>query len=311
MSKKILIISPKYGLCNQLSSISKGIIYAFLSNRNIIFNGFQLDYRDSNSLVDFHEIIDIKELQKTINKYNLNITVESNRNIFGKKIYTHDDTDISHISDFIPFLFHENNIDIDILDIGNPISSVIPMEHMKLQNLIESEIKFNLKYRLIAYNIIKQLELKNYICIHLRLEDDAINYMKIKKGYTNVDIEPINDFYKKKYIESLENLKKMNTYNKKIYICTSLGIDENVNNNFYEYIKEHYNLIDKTKIMNINTLRERQCREIYAVIDFIIAKESDYFIGIDWSSFSLQIYNSHVQNGKCAELINMWSEINS
>ena len=61
--------------------------------------------------------------------------------------------------------------------------------------------------------------------------------------------------------------------------------------------------------MNISTLEDCKCREIYAIVDFIIAKESSYFIGIDWSSFSLQIYNSHLEKDKSAELINIWTEI--
>jgi len=122
MKKNILIIKPRYGLCNQLSSISKGIIYGYLTNRDIIFNGFQLDYRHDDNLFDFDEVINIDDLQKTINKYNLNINISSNRNIIGTKIYTENEKDISHIKDFIPYLFYENNLKEHILDIGNPIS---------------------------------------------------------------------------------------------------------------------------------------------------------------------------------------------
>lgn len=311
MSKKILIIKPRYGLCNQLSSISKGIIYGYLSNRDIIFNGFQLDYRHDDNLLDFHEVINIHELQKTLLKYNLNIKVSSNKNIIGKKIDTLDEEDISHIKDFIPYLFNINNENEPILDIGNPITSKIPIEHMKLQNLIEGEIQFSNKYNIMAKNIIRTMGLKDYICLHLRLEDDAINYMKILKGYNNVDVNPINLFYKNKYLERLDFLKKNKlTDTQKIYVCTSLGIDENTNNDFYNEIKKEYNLYDKTNIMNINISEDCKCREIYAIIDFIIAKNSAHFIGIDWSSFSLQIYNSHMDKGKPAELINIWSEMN-
>jgi len=311
MNKKILIIKPRYGLCNQLSSISKGIIYGYLSNRDIIFNGFQLDYRHDDNLIDFHEVINIEDLQKTINKFNLNVKVISNKNIVGKKIYTGDNEDISHIKDFIPYLFYSNNEQEPILDIGNPITSKIPVEHMKLQNAIECEINFSLKYNIMANNIIEKINLKDYICLHLRLEDDAINYMKILKNYENTDLESINTIYKNKYLERLIFLQNNKIIqNQMIYICTSLGIDKNNNNDFYRTIKSEFGLIDKTDIMNINTLDDCKCREIYAIIDFIIAKQSTHFIGIDWSSFSLQIYNSHLANNKLAELINVWSEIN-
>jgi hypothetical protein len=311
MNKNILIIKPRYGLCNQLSSISKGIIYAYLSNRDIIFNGFQLDYRHDDNLLDFQEVINIDELQKTINKFNLNVKITSNKNIVGKKIDTGTNEEISHIKDFIPYLFLPNNVREQILDIGNPITSIIPIEHMKLQNAIECEITFSLKYNIMANNIIEKIKLKDYICLHLRLEDDAINYMKILKGYENTDLDAINIIYKNKYLERLGFLKNNKIIdNQMIYICTSLGIDRNINNDFYKDIKKEFGLIDKTDIMNINILEDCKCREIYAIIDFIIAKKSTHFIGIDWSSFSLQIYNSHLANNKLAELINVWSEIN-
>ena len=56
--KKILIIRPKYGLCNQLKSISKGIIFAIISKRDIFFDKFQLDFRDENNSCNFNDIID-------------------------------------------------------------------------------------------------------------------------------------------------------------------------------------------------------------------------------------------------------------
>ncbi len=311
MKKNILIIKPRYGLCNQLSSISKGIIYGYLTNRDIIFNGFQLDYRHDDNLLDFDEVINIDDLQKTIHKYNLNVNITSNRNIIGTKIYTENQKDISHIKDFIPYLFHENNVKEYILDICNPISSKIPIEYMKIQTAIEGEINFSIKYNLLANNIIQSMKLEDYICLHLRIEDDAINYMKILKGYTNIDIISINSIYKNKYLERLEFLKNNKIVsNQMIYVCTSLGIDENLNNDFYKDIKKEYGLIDKTDIMNIDILEDCKCREIYAIIDFIIAKKSSHFIGVDWSSFSLQIYNSHLTHNKLAELINIWSEIN-
>lgn len=311
MSKKILIIKPRYGLCNQLSSISKGIIYGYLTNRDIVFNGFQLDYRHDDNLLDFHEVINMNDLQKTINKYNLNVKISSNKNIVGTKIDTENEKDISHIKDFIPYLFIPNNVKEHILDIGNPITSKIPIEHMRLQTAIEGEINFSIKYNLMAHNIIQKMNLKDYICLHLRLEDDAVNYMKILKGYNNIDINGINTFYKNKYLERLDFLKNNKIVeNQTIYVCTSLGIDANLNNEFYKDIKREYGLIDKTDIMEIDILEDCKCREIYAIIDFIIAKKSSHFIGVDWSSFSLQIHNSHLTHNKLAELINVWSEIN-
>ena len=43
INKKFLVVRPKYGLCNQIYCISKGIIFGLISNRDVIFSKFQLD----------------------------------------------------------------------------------------------------------------------------------------------------------------------------------------------------------------------------------------------------------------------------
>ena len=63
MRDRYLIVRPKYGLCNQLFSISKGIIFGLISDRDVIFNSFQLDYKNDNNTCDFHDVIDIIHLQ--------------------------------------------------------------------------------------------------------------------------------------------------------------------------------------------------------------------------------------------------------
>ena len=77
MKNKFLVITPKYGLCNQLLSISKGIILGIITNRNIIFKSFQLDYRNSDNICDFHDIIDIEYLKNIIKQNNIDIDIYS------------------------------------------------------------------------------------------------------------------------------------------------------------------------------------------------------------------------------------------
>jgi hypothetical protein len=157
------------------------------------------------------------------------------------------------------------------------------------------------KYINIANEIKEKLKLKYYCCVHLRLEDDSINFMKDQNN--KLDFNIVNEIYKNKYIEELELL---NNTKQKIYICTSLCMNENFNNIFYKDIKTKYNLIDKNDIININ---KNNCREIYGIIDFIIAQDSLYFSGSDWSSFSIYIYSNHKFNNKDAKLINIWDTL--
>jgi hypothetical protein len=303
MGKKYLVVRPKYGLCNQLYSISKGIIYGLISNRDVIFSGFQIDYRDENNLWDFESIIDINDLQNKLNKLNLNIKITSDLNIKCKKIKTFTDEKISDIKNFIDLLYHEDNINEEFLDIDNPISSCIGNNYNYLYKYLNVNIKFVDKYIDLALEIKNNLNLNDYICIHLRLEDDSINFMK--NHNTKLSFDDLNSIYKKKYCDELEYLTTLNN-NKSIYICTSLILDKNFNNNFYKIIKEKYNLVDKNSFIEKS---EINCREIYGIVDYIIAKDSLYFIGCDWSSFSYYIIQNHIYNKKNYKLINIYETI--
>ena len=44
MNNKIFVLEPRSGLCNQLNCIAIGLILGSIYNRNIYFNGFQVDY---------------------------------------------------------------------------------------------------------------------------------------------------------------------------------------------------------------------------------------------------------------------------
>jgi hypothetical protein len=306
MEKNFLIITPKYGLCNQLLSITKGLILGKITNRNIIFKSFQLDYRNVNNTCNFDDIIDIEHLKKLINKNNININIYSYPiKIICKKIITYEDTDISYIKNFIPLLINEYNVKEKYLDIDNPISCIIPNEYINIYNNININLKFNDKFINIANTIKKNLKLINYSVVHLRLEDDSINFLKTQNN--NKSFEEINKIYIDKYISEIDIIKSINNDNI-IYICTSLNIDNHINNQIYKDIKLKYNLIDKNDYIELIGINE-ECREIYAIIDFIIAKDGIYFIGSDWSSFSIYLYDHYINTNKACLLIDIWDTI--
>lgn len=302
MNEKYLIIRPKYGLCNQLISISKGIIFSHITNRNLIFIGFQIDYRDENNIVNFNEIIDVDNLQKIINSFDFNVNIINDDTIDSIKIKKSSNENISYIKDFIPLLTNSDNKDVKYLDVDNPISADIPEKYNDILKYININIKFTKKYNDVANSIKIHLKLKNYSCIHLRLEDDAINFMRDHNK--KIDFNIINEIYKKKYINELEYLKNINH---NIYICTSLCINDNINNQFYIDIKKKYNLFDKNDFINNQDFG--QYREIFGIIDYIIAKDSIYFIGADWSSFSMFIYDHHYHNNIATKLVDIYNTV--
>jgi hypothetical protein len=296
-----LIVRPKYGLCNQLMCISRGIIFAKLTERVLVFSGFQVDYRNQDNLCNFTDIIDINHLQSIANYLNLNVAIYSNDTIVGNKIKTFSDTHISYINDFIPLLFNEDNCKEKYLDIDNPISSDIPDEYKDIFKSINLNIKFNQKYINIANDIKEKLNLKDYTCVHLRLENDSVNFLRDQNK--NVEYDVINEIYKNKYIDELNQLNNSET-NNPIYVCTSLLIQEHKNNDFYKEIKTTYNLLDKSDIINGYQLGD--FREIFGIIDYIIAQDSIRFIGSDWSSFSIYIHENHLFYNKSSKLIDIF-----
>ena len=302
MKKRVLVIRPRCGLTNQLSCIAKGIILAHISNRDLYIDNFQLDYRNYDNFMNIKNIINVQHLQNFLYSNGIFVSIENNIiNSDIKKIETFTNEDIYFIKNIMKLIFHKNNIMIPVLDIDNPISSEIPPEYEEILNNIIQNIEFTDGLKNIATNIIQSLNLNNYTCIHLRIENDAIDYMT---KFSSMDYLDINKIYVYKYIEET-NFFELNRNN--IYICTSLS-DKDINYPYYLEIKEKYGLKDKNDIEYFKTSDENY-RELLAIIDYMIAKKSHFFLGCDWSGFSLYIKHNHVLENKYVKLINIFESI--
>ena len=307
MNNKIFILEPRAGLCNKINCITIGIVLGILYKRDLYFNGFQIDYMNENILTNFDNIIDVSKLKKICKKYNIKILDNIDFTIDDVPILNTNNEIINDTKDIFSYLSLEDNLNIHILNLKNPISTFIPDEHQELYNNIKLNIKFNQKFYKIAKDIKKQYKLDNYCCVHLRMEDDAIDFIEKKMNKDNVEL--INDIYKQTYIQELERLFNLDL---NIYVCTSLCMFENKNNLFYKIIKKKYNLIDKNDIiknydLNNDLNNEYNQRELYGIVDYIIALDSEYFTGCDWSSFSIAIKNNHMHNNKMYNLLNIWN----
>ena len=159
-------------------------------------------------------------------------------------------------------------------------------------NLIKSQILKNLNKPdklLVAKNIKKSLNLINYPTIHLRIEDDAINYFPKCYNLT------INQYNKKLLLYYDNNIKKIK---QNTYICSGiLHYDNKINYNYYKnLIKNNNLLLDKSNIPIDKYYLNN--RELIAIVDLLIAYDSDQFIGCYVSSFSSCIYNYFKCNNK-------------
>jgi len=297
--KKIFIVTPRGGLCNQLVSITNGIIFGNYFNRDIHFNGFQLDYKNNEEFVSFDKILDFKKMQNSINNLNLNVNIIIDID-YNKKYKKIENPNLLLKNMCEEIKKHENK-DIFILNIGNLLNVILPLndkiDYENIYSILNTSIYFSDYYVECANQIKKSLNLTKYACIHMRLEDDAINffsdYYKINKQTYNKNIQ--ND-----YINELDNIKNNKTY-PNIYVCTSLIIQNNINNDFYSSIKNKYSLVDKNHLINKDDINKY--RELYAIIDFIIAKDAEYFVGNKPSSFSHFINSYFKSKNKLSKLI--------
>jgi hypothetical protein len=296
-NKNILIVDLTNGLCNQLNNIAESIILAEIFGRNIYFDFFQIHYNLNDNKLDFNKIINIDKLQENINKVNLNVIIHKKLEINPIEIIQLNFNN----QDYTSFIPKQENI--KYLKIKSSASVLIPEKYKELLDSILLDIPFTDRFINFSSRIKETFNLNNYICVHLRMEDDCLNSMaSILK---NLSLNDIDNIYKDIYTKEFEKLSK---YNVKIYICTSLGIYENSNNQFYKELKKKYKLIDKNDLLHSIDLENNnhKCRELYGIIDYLIAKDSTYFVGCDWSSFSLLLYNNHIFHIKNTSLLNLW-----
>jgi hypothetical protein len=132
------------------------------------------------------------------------------------------------------------------------------------------------------------LNLTNFNCIHLRIEDDAINFFS--KCY-NLSVTE----YNKKIIQFYEdNIENINKDKKNTYICSSmLEFFNKINLTYYENLMEQNPLLCDKKNINIDEYYLHN-RELAAIIDLLIAFDSNLFVGCRASSFSNVIAINHI-----------------
>ena len=225
----MFIISPRIGLCNQLQTIVKGILLAIKYNRNIYIDKFQIDL-ESNRLADIHDILDINKMNvflKDVIKTHIVILNTLNTNIYSNldkyKLPNVDYNNIpysTYINDDI-----ELNKHMEIIYLGNIVSlcifksfnySWVDYSSDNLYHVIMNNIKFNqIFYKLKDY-IKQELNLTNFNCIHLRIEDDAIKHFS---HCYNLSCDEYNrnliNFYN-------NNITCISEDKKPIYICSGM-----------------------------------------------------------------------------------------
>ena len=98
---------------------------------------------NENILTNFDNIIDVSKLKKICKKYNIKILDNIDFTIDDVPILNTNNEIINDTKDIFSYLSLEDNLNIHILNLKNPISTFIPDEHQELYNNIKLNIKFN------------------------------------------------------------------------------------------------------------------------------------------------------------------------
>lgn len=308
--RKFFIVTPKSGLCNQLIAINKAIILGHIYQRDVCFIGFQLEYNNEKNRVSFDKIINTKRLQEIIFEIGLDVFIWEKlpfsieeQDIFKLKLK--DNKHIAYETNLMEILESDDIKEKDCVFIDNPVNVILPESYKKFLDQLDIHIPFHPKIIEISSHIKKTLNLNDYFCIHMRLEDDAIKYMVEKTG---LSFDEVNKNHIHQYIIKIIRMSLFQ--DKKIYVCTGLSLMNNINNNFYNELKKNYNIVDKEDfIKEIDSKLFQNIpnkREFYAIIDLIIARDSTNFIGCDWSSFTYYVLLKHLEEKKYSYALKLY-----
>jgi len=255
---------PYAGLCNQLYLITNHIHDAYNKGVELFINKFNVDIFNKKR-VPVEEVIDI-------NKTNENIL-----NLCGKKILK---TECPETVEYIPRLCIY------------PVSSIEFLNCLEFHGSILSDV-----------NKLKSIFQNGYYSIHFRLDIDAIIHYTFGKEVYNEFMDLCNnssilakEFFNtlnKQRIEKYCNflmhqyflLIKHFGFDKTWYISTSITKD-----NIHEPMKIYLNLLTKFILDNKGIYyippKIYQERELNALVDLLVLRDSEKMIGFEGSSFS-------------------------
>jgi len=249
------------GLCNQLSFLINGLIYASKNGiHNVIIDNFLTD-NVSLASCPFSEIIDIPTFNIFLTNYNVTLK------------------DKNYLNMQINNAFMENEF-VNCIHNGKTSVDDRWLDFSLFYN-IYNNIPFHPKFYNLANNLISEIKQKlgNDIkinVIHLRIEDDAINHWSKMNNIPAVLYKKILItkylFFIKKYINK-DVFTIVMSYNKKNAIISYLN-----NNRYYFYTKKS------------DFSDGRECN---ALKDLLLARKmNNFFIGAAGSTFSHFIVNS-------------------
>jgi hypothetical protein len=247
------------GLCNQLLSLVSGILFCIRTKKELLIVDKFLTEINTNSYCSITQVLNLIEINKYLNRYNLNI-------IDGFNI---------HSSAFRP-------ISWEVITLAKKQNNYRLMAFINeiYNNIFFSKYLMEYSRKFINENFSDVNKKINVI--HVRLEDDAIDHWSKQN---NMSSDKFKQLLIVKYIELIKtNIKKEDI---------TLILSGNINNEVVYYMKiNEYNI----KFIDKKFSNAQHGRELNAVIDLILGKCcNNIFIGCDGSTFS-ELLTTYIQD---------------
>jgi hypothetical protein len=273
---KIDFTTTGWGLFNQLISFINGLIIANQVNRHVYEPRFLVNY-DNLESIPISSIINIDQLNQILKLLNIDICVIKDDKPWIKS-KNHGSTTL--ISKSLAIVCENiENQDSQYLDIGNTFN--LELDKGEYLSKIEKELFYNIPFTSIFYDILdfckENYLTNNYSAVHLRLEDDWIDFTKNGKDFNIHSENLLSNYFKK--------MEDIFSSNDNIYLATHLLKLSHANNYMIDIIKLKYpNMV--TNIPWRNNFNLHIGREIDALVDYIICINSEKFLATSGSTFS-------------------------
>ena len=283
------------GLLNQLIHLINALTLGHLTKR-IIYNPTFLPNYNSLSSIPLSEIVDIDQLNKVLAELKLNTQVQMGNNLDNcdwsikyKGIFLFNNA----LESIVNILAKDNDPYIDL----GQLFAMYNTNHELL--VIRANIHIDMPFKSQYYDILdycksKYLDAK-YNAVHLRLEDDWPHL----GSKCNSPEESTN-----KIVDSYNNAMSQlfSTYDT-IFIATHLLKSKNKNDWVMDEIKKKYPNCVHSIPWRDHFPDIPQGREIDALVDYLICRNAEKFIGIWPSSFSIIIDGIARIKGKSTTLV--------
>jgi len=269
------------GLFNQLYSLVNAILLGHYTNRKILLTYFYPEY-NTDEEIPIGKIIDLSRLNLIISQLNLSTYVHDVSTFLGH-VKSEIDTcskscyynPTKRSGDLLQILAELSKDQGQILDLGDTFSNTLFSNMQSCQQLL-IKIPFNNCFDPVVNHIKTKLGLTQYKSIHLRLEDDMLKSLSKWSSITGPII----------YQGYLSELKLMIRDHEQIFVATHLTKSPNEMNSSFQHLRQIYPSIVMSSGWRENFPSFYKGRDIDALVDYLICRDAESFLGFSYSTFS-------------------------